>query len=152
VKRFFLVASLVLQTSFSEDSFQNPLAVGDVSRENAKPLPAIYVNDMFKRTEKACEAKNVEATLDQISNEQRNFILQNKSATKPLFEHISYICKDMATIKNNILSVSPNPSYATFTKRGSARLCFYVQDKNDRQCKGELRVAFENGKLKINEH
>lgn len=152
MKRFFLVASLVLQTSFSEDSFQNPLAVGDVSRENAKPLPAIYVNDMFKRTEKACEAKNVEATLDQISNEQRNFILQNKSATKPLFEHISYICKDMATIKNNILSVSPNPSYATFTKRGSARLCFYVQDKNDRQCKGELRVAFENGKLKINEH
>jgi hypothetical protein len=125
----------------------NPLAT-DETREKAKVLPSHYVYEMFDRFGRACAAKDDKALLDQLSLEKRQYILERKLSPQSLWESISYLCENTRSVEKEIAS-APNPIFATFKKGNTVRLCFRAP--NDLRCKGELRVAFEDDKLKLDD-
>ncbi|GHT96586.1 hypothetical protein AGMMS49545_21930 [Betaproteobacteria bacterium] len=131
---------------------ENPLLneSGDIAKENARPLSSACVDGLFQRIEQACAAQDGERLLSQITLEDRQFILSRKPESVSVFDHASYLCRDMANIKAQMHASSANPSYGLFKRGASARLCFY--EPGQRDCEGGLRVGFEDNEFKLNEH
>jgi hypothetical protein len=132
----------------------NPLAdvdiVAEIDPKDARHLSSACVDDLFQRVAQACETQNGAMLLSQITPEYQGVILASKPESVSWFEHAAYLCGDMAQIRKSIRSISASPSYGLFQSRKSARLCVY--NPNPSRCEGELKVAFEDGKLKLNTH
>jgi hypothetical protein len=163
MKKLVLLVLLLLQGACSQENTaipvatvsepcQNPLPAGneDIPRENAKPLANACVDDLFQRVAQACDAQDGQMLLAQITPEHHELILARKPESVSVFDRASYLCRDMAQIKEEILSDTPNPAYGIFRSRKSARLCVYSQDRE--RCEGELKVAFADERLKLNTH
>ncbi|MDR0736067.1 MAG: hypothetical protein LBF51_04415 [Zoogloeaceae bacterium] len=171
MKKFILLALLLLQSACSQENAsvqtndskptktaaasepcENPLPDGDaeIPKENAKRLVNACVDSLFQRVAQACAAQDGAMLLAQITPKYQALILSRKPESISVFAHVAYICGDMARIRKEMLSISAEPAYGIFRSRQSARLCVYKQ--NQSRCEGKLKVAFADGKLKLNTH
>jgi hypothetical protein len=164
MKQFLLIVLLILQNACSQENTalnsgapnvsepcENPLVEGEeIGKKNAKPLTSACVDGLFQRVAQACEAQDGEMLLAQITPKYQKIILSRKPESASVFERASYICDNLKQIREEFLEISPDPSYGIFRSGQSARLCIYTQDRS--HCEGELKVAFEDKKLRLNTH
>lgn len=116
------------------------------------PISSAWANDLFDRVQNACQSNDGEALFDQFSRKIQAFFIQNKARYAPWSSGISYVCKDMREIRAFLKTRYPQTAYGMFRRGNQSKVCFYDASESIDQCEDGLRLTYENGRLKIDEH